>query len=235
MHRQRFLIFACAVVATNNVFSLWQSAASASPALVALGKMLLGGALIAWTALIERISLEDLGFRTTGIGRSASYGLLAGLAMGLPAMFLLSFPIVVSSSVRSAAFQSIPDRPLPILLLLVALANSGAIFEEFLFRGLFQARAIEWIGAIRGIALVCALFVVWHAVSAYQGLQSTNLEHTIVPFPFLYLATAVPIAAAGAIFSALRYLTDNLSGSIVAHWLVITLIQGWLVVLSTRY
>ena len=52
--------------------------------------------------------------------------------------------------------------------------------------------------------------------------------------PVLYLATAVPIAIAGAIFSALRYQTDNLAGSIVAHWLVITLIQGSLVVLSTR-
>ncbi len=234
MHRERFLVFACAVVAAGNLFILWQSTASATPGIITLGKLVLGGALVAWTVWVERMTLAELGLRTARIGQSAAYGLLAGLAMGLPAMLLLTFPIVLSGSVRSAAFQMIPNRPLPVLLLLVALADTAAIFEEFLFRGLFQARAIEWLGPVRGIALVCLLFVLWHIVSAYQGLESTNLGGTLLPFAVLYGAIAVPIAVAGAVFSLLRYKTGNLVGSIVAHWLVITLIQGWLVILSAR-
>jgi membrane protease YdiL (CAAX protease family) len=235
MHRQRFLVFVCAVVTANNLLSLWESSESASPGRVALVKLLLGGALIAWSIWIERISFGELGFRTVHIGRSALYGLGAGLVMGFPPMILLTFPIVLSSSVQSSIFRAIPNEAVPIQLLLLAMANvATALFEEFLFRGLFQARGIEWLGVVRGIALVCLLFVLWHTVSAYRGLQATNLGDTFLPFPVLYLAMAVPLAAAGAIFSTLRYKTENLTGSIVAHWLVITLIQGWLVILSTR-
>ena len=101
----------------------------------------------------------------------------------------------------------------------------AAIFEEVLFRGFIRERGIRWLGVSKGIALSCILFVLWHVVVTYQGIQQTNLTSATVPWPILYVAGAVPLAVAGLVLSLLRHRTGNLAGPTVAHWLTNSLMQ----------
>ena len=227
----RFLVFSCLVVVSNNGLLFLQPNA---PRPVFAGKVLLWAAILGWTIWIERLSLQDLGLRVEGAWRSAGYGAIAGLGMAAPALLFLAFPLILRQPVRSTAFAVPESSPVAALLVLIFLVNTAVIFEEFLFRGVFQERGARWLGPIGGIALSCALFVLWHVISAYQGIQATNLWSASIPWLILYVAAGVPIAVAGVVLSLLRYRTANLAGSIVAHWLVVSLLQGLLLITSTH-
>jgi membrane protease YdiL (CAAX protease family) len=154
--------------------------------------------------------------------------------MALLPMAFFVFPIVVPQPVQFVGFAVPTTGILPLAVLFIVLRNTTAIFEEILFRGLIQERGIRWLGPTRGIALSVGLFVVWHTVITFQAIQKTNLTDAVVPWPLLYVASAIPLAVAGLIFSLLRFRTGNLAGPTVAHWAVNSLMQSLLVILSAR-
>jgi membrane protease YdiL (CAAX protease family) len=228
----RFLAFACAVIVGNNLINAWRGSGGDHLIPVGIAIALLWGAIFWWTFRVERLTAWDLGFRRENLGASAAWGLAAGFTMALLPMMFFVFPIIVPQPVQFVAFP-VPDTSmLPLAVILVVLRNTTAIFEEILFRGLIQERGIRWLGPARGIALSVGLFVVWHTVITYQGIQQTNLTGAVVPWPLLYLGSAIPLAVAGVIFSLLRYRTGNLAAPTVAHWSVNSLMQGLLVILS---
>lgn len=228
----RFLVFVGAVIVANNLLMAWLGAGKEHelPASVAVGLLWL--AIFWWIFRVERLSLAELGLHREKLRWSATWGLATGIAMAVLPMIFFAFPIVLPEAVRAEALTA-PDRGLlPIALLIVVLRNGTAIFEEILFRGLIQQRGTRWLGPRRGIALSIGLFVVWHTVITYQGIQQTNLTAAVVPWPLLYLGSAAPLAIAGLIFSLLRLRTGNLVAPTVAHWTVNVLMQGLLVILS---
>jgi len=228
------MAFACLVVVANNLSTLWSSGGIGQQELAdGLIKVALWGAIFGWMIRVERLSAVDLGMRVGNLWRSAGWGLMAGLGMALPGLVFLAFPVLISQPVRITAAPDL-ERMAPSLgLLLIALVNTSAIFEEVLFRGMIQELGIRIWGPVWGIAASVALFVFWHVVVVYQGIQLTNLTSAVVPWPILYTAAAVPLAIAGLIFSLLRYRTANLAGPTVAHWLVNSLMQGYVFLSST--
>jgi membrane protease YdiL (CAAX protease family) len=228
----RFLAFAGAVIVVNNLINVWRGHGNEHPVLSGIAIALMWAAIFWWTFRLERLTARDLGFCRDNLGASAAWGLAAGIAMALLPMVFFLVPIIMPRSVQFVAFPIPATEMLPLAILSITLRNTTAIFEEFLFRGLIQARGSRWLGMTRGIALSVGLFVVWHTVITFQGIQETNLTDAVVPWPLLYVASAIPLAVAGVVFSLLRSRTDNLAGPTVAHWAVNTLMQSLLVILS---
>jgi membrane protease YdiL (CAAX protease family) len=228
---RRFIGFAAAVVVYNNLAILWR-AAGAEPILNSLNSILLWGAIFGWWIWVERLGLADLGFRLENLQKSLAWGLVAGVAMAVPAVVFFAFPIILPQQVQFARYADVDPSSVSFVALFLVLLSTAAIFEEVLFRGLIQVRGIRWLGPARGIGLSCGLFILWHVVVTYQSIQQTNLTAAILPWPILYGAAAVPVGVAGLVLSLIRYRTANLAGPIVAHCLVNSLMQGFLIFLS---
>jgi membrane protease YdiL (CAAX protease family) len=234
----RFLAFASAVVVVNNLIvhnlvNAWHEGGNRQPLFAGMAIPLMWAAIFWWTFRVERLRLWDIGMRRENLGTSAAWGLAVGCGMALLPMLFLVFPIILPRPVQLVAF-AVPDTSMiPLAVALVALRNTTAVFEEILFRGLIQERGIRWLGPTGGIALSVGLFVVWHTVVTFHGVQETNLTGAAVPWPLLYLAASVPLGMAGVVFSLLRQRSGNLAAPTVAHWAVNSLMQGMLVVLSS--
>ena len=101
-----------------------------------------------------------------------------------------------------------------------------AVFEEKLFRGVLQRRAIGWLGPRGGIALTSLLFGLWHVVIVWQGLMPVNLGDIAIPWLLLYVGDLALLAIGGALLGILRHGTANLAAPIEAHWLWDTVSLG---------
>jgi membrane protease YdiL (CAAX protease family) len=159
-----------------------------------------------------------MGLTHRGLGRSALWGLAAGIGMAALAALFFAFPLIVAQPLRYAGYAGM-DAAAFLVVVIPRLLVTHALLEEVLFRGFIQRQAILRLGTKKGIALTCGLFVLWHAVVSYHAVVGTNLPGAL-PVPLLYVATAIPLAGAGLVFSFLRHATGNLCGPIIAHWIV---------------
>lgn len=221
----QFAAFALTVVALNNLLLLWRP--NAPPLVGPLATIVLWGSIFVWTVRVERFTLGDLGLRKAKLWKSLTWGALAGIGLGGLGVLGLARPVVLSESVRLNTQPDLAESGVPLALILVVVVQSAAVFEELLFRGLIQERGIRWLGLRGGIGLSCCLFVLWHVAVVSQGIQQTNLTSTIFPWPLLSVGAVIPLAIAGTVFSLLRHRTENLAGSIAAHWLANAIMQGF--------
>lgn len=180
-------------------------------------KGVLLGSLLVWAFGWEKLSLADLGLQRHGMGLSLSWGLILGLAMGIPPMIFFAFPLITPDSVRYQGYVGLDSAGL-LATIFVHQLLSTAFGEELLFRGWMHARAVTEFGIVRGIAFTSVLFILWHVVVTWQSMGRTSLADAIFPLPLLYVATAAPLGAAGVIWGILRARTNNLSGCVLAHW-----------------
>jgi membrane protease YdiL (CAAX protease family) len=173
--------------------------------------------LLVWAFRRERLRLADLGLQRDGLGLSLSWGLILGLAMGIPPMIFFAFPLITPDPVQYQGYVGL-DRAGILATIFVHQLVFTAFGEELLFRGWMQARAIQELGTARGIVFTNVLFILWHVVVTWQSMGRTSLVDALIPLPLLYVATAVPLGVGGAIFSLLRLRTHNLAGCVLAHW-----------------
>jgi len=220
---QPTIVLAVAIILANNLATLWAGGDPARAHTLDLAKVGLWAAVVAWSLGAARLSLEDLGFRRGRVLSSVGWGLGAGVGLAIPALVFFTFPLVLPGPVQYAGYRDIDLGGLAALLVPRFLLST-ALLEETLFRGLLQFQAVRALGAVRGIALSCAFFIVWHVAADYQALDNTDLTGSALPFIALYVATAVPVGGAGLVFSLIRHATGNLAGSIVAHMLVNSII-----------
>jgi membrane protease YdiL (CAAX protease family) len=153
--------------------------------------------------------------------------------MAVPAILFFAFPLIVSVPVMYAGYRSMEACAL-LWTLLVRLLVSHALLEEILFRGLIQTKVADWCGRGRGIAASSLLFILWHPVLTYQAIANTSLSTGPIPVPILFLASALPLAAAGAILALLRLRSGSLLAPFVAHWTVNTANLAFLVRVHTE-
>ncbi|MPZ13289.1 MAG: CPBP family intramembrane metalloprotease [Chloroflexi bacterium] len=212
-----------ALVALNNVVLLWDDHSAAGVIESPVGGVVQWGVVVGWSLLVARMSLKDVGLTLGNWQSGVGWGLGAGVAMAVPAWLFFFFPLIVPAPVNYEGYSGL-GRGDAAGVVFVQLLVRTALLEETLFRGLIQQQGVQWLGAPRGIALSCALFVLWHVVIVSRTIEQTNLPSGPVPVPVLHLAAAAPVAAAGLIFSLIRYRTDSLVGPILAHWTVNTLI-----------
>lgn len=215
----RLLAFSAAVLICNNLAILWTGQEPERRALLDGARLFGCAGVLAWSLWVEKLTLEELGFSATNLGRSLGWGLMVGVAMALPSLLFFAFPLISPRPVQYAGYANLDLGGL-LLMAFVRLPLGTALFEETLFRGLIQARAVSWLGPARGIALSVVLFIFWHTVITYEAIGQTNLTSAALPVPVLYLLAAVPLGGAGVVFSLIRHASGNLAGAILAHWLV---------------
>ena len=231
--KARFLALALAVVAINNLSILWAPATAFGPGPIdTLIKGALWVAILAWTIRVGRYTAADLGLSLDHLASRARLGALVGVGMALPAVLFLRFPVVSTGPVRVGPLSGIDRELLPLGIAAIVLVNLTAVFEELLFRGLFQKESVRLWGTRKGIALTCGLFILWHVVVVYHALQQASLIDARVPWPVLYVLAALPLGAAGLIFSLLRLRTHTLVAPTVAHWLADAILQSVVLISS---
>lgn len=226
MSGYRFVGFAVVLVVGNNLAIAWTGAAAPLRTALEIGNVFAWVGVLAWSVWAEKLTPAQLGFSLRGLRRSLAWGLIAGVALGLPPLLFFAFPIILA---RPLQYSGNPDPELTSLLALVfvRILLSTALYEETLFRGLIQQLGVGRFGPARGIGLSCGLFILWHAVVTYQTIGQTNLAGALLPVPILYVGAAAPLGVAGLVFSLIRHRTGNLAGSILAHWVINTMMRGY--------
>jgi membrane protease YdiL (CAAX protease family) len=170
-----------------------------------------------WTA--------ELGLRREGLARSAAWGLMVGLALGLPGLVKLLLPdlgplVVDHGPLRQANLTTL----LTILLLKIPLAT--ALCEELVFRGLLQARLRRTMGSGRAVLYSTLVFTAWHLVVNFTTLQDTSLAADPTLAGLASFGQAAAVFVGGLAFGVLRERTGNLAGPIVAHTMADVLLVG---------
>lgn len=179
-----------------------------------------GGLLgVCWLA---GLSFADIGLSRSHIGSGLKYGLLA---IGV---VLVGF--LIAYLVAPALFQDNRyNNSLPVALYssLFILPLKIVIFEELAFRGILPA-LLKGVGAelVTLIIVSSLLFGLWHILSAPRG-DSLSVAHfsSWTTLAGVFVITSV----GGAVFYLLRYQSDSLISSILAHWFI----NGFAIVLSS--
>jgi membrane protease YdiL (CAAX protease family) len=173
--------------------------------------------VLAW-AWGERWTPRELGLGRSGIGHSAAWGLLVGLAASFPVRLAFAFLLV-----SHGAFVQPELHRLSTWRLLWFLSSqtllSTAVFEEVAFRGVLHAKLVRVFGLPRALAIGGAVFAAWHGVITWYNLGRSSLPRPL--FSFLYAGAMAALFGAGLTLGILRVRTGHLAGGIVAHWLVL--------------
>ena len=193
--------------------------------------LLLGGLL--WHA---RRAWSEIGLTRAGLGKSAFTGLVTGFVLATPPLVFFAFPILLSGPVRHQEIASLSSQEYW-LRVVFEVPLFTALFEEVAFRGVLQTRWSALLGAARGMIAANIFFAAWHLVVMTDSIQQTDLDVPFLPPLAEYgLAFVVGLSAVfigGMALSWLRHLTQNLAGSILAHWLVVAAMVTALYLRST--
>jgi len=173
--------------------------------------------VLAW-AWAERLTARDLGLHSTGVGRSAGWGLGVGILGSVAVAIFFAFPLVSHEAISHPDFRRLTFRQL-LWMLSGQLFLSTAVFEEVAFRGVLHAKLTRLVGVKRALAIGAALFAGWHGVIAWFNLRRSNLPRR--RFGLLYVAAMANFWLAGMTFGLLRHCTGHLAGAVLAHWLIV--------------
>lgn len=179
-----------------------------------------GGLLgICW---IAGLSFADIGLSKSHIGSGLTYGLMA-ISVVL-AGFLIAY-FVDPNLFRDNRYHN--SLPAALYSALFILPLKIVIFEELAFRGIMPA-LLKGLGVelVTVIIVSSLLFGLWHILSAPKSdalsvIHSSNWMTLVGVF--------VITSAGGAVFYLLRYHSDSLISSILAHWFI----NGFAIVLAS--
>ena len=175
-------------------------------------------ACLAWAGA-ERLSTTDLGLGGKHWLRSLCWGVMAGLAGGIVIQIFFRIPSVAVRAVTQPDLSEL-DRWSLSRLLFGQFLLSTAVFEEFAFRGLLNAKLVRQMGERGAILCGSAIFCAWHTVITWHNLRAAGIGR--VWFPISYAGAMGVLYAAGLGFGLLRYWTGHIVGSVAAHWLLVS-------------
>jgi membrane protease YdiL (CAAX protease family) len=171
--------------------------------------------------------LHSVGLSRKGVGRSLVGGVALGAALTGPPLLFFYKPILLDTPLEYGPISGLSKREL-LRELFLRLPIGVAVLEELGFRGLLYAALRKQLPTGPAIALDAAAFAGWHfAVTATSAAQ-TNLNDS-ARLPPLLRPYVQPLAVAGGMlttglagvgFALLRERSGNLSGPMLAHWLV---------------
>ncbi|MEA2575507.1 MAG: protease family protein [Chloroflexia bacterium] len=171
--------------------------------------------------------LERVGLRLPGLGKSLQGGTLIGLALSIPPLIFFYRPILLDTPLEYGPIHGMSRREL-LQDLFVGVPVKIALLEELLFRGLIFSALRRNHSPALSLAGASAAFAGWHFSVTYTTAAQTNLATAarlpsfLKPFvqPLAVLGGMLSTGLAGVAFGLVRQRTNNLAGSIVAHWLV---------------
>ncbi len=184
------------------------------------------GAMLAYAALRPG-GLASVGLRRKGLRGSLLGGAALGVALSVPPLFFFYRPILLDIPLEYGPISRLTRREL-LKDLLVDVPISIALLEELAFRGLLYSALRRSLPA--RVSIICSSlgFAGWHfavtATSAAESNLSTaaKLPRALRPYvqPLAVAGGMLTTGVAGLLFGTLRERTDNLAGSILAHWTV---------------
>lgn len=208
-----------ALIAYSNVDAWLELRASRPvPARVNFSHLSVLACVLAW-AWADRLTLRDLGIRSSTVGRSLGWGLAAGALGSMAVAIFFAFPLVSQEAVTHPDFRGLSFRRI-VWMLVGQILLSTAVFEEVTFRGVLQAKLTRLLAPRPALAVGGALFAAWHIAITWYNLRRSNLPRRW--FAPLYLGAMAAFWAAGTMFGLLRQRTGNLAGGILAHWLIVS-------------
>jgi uncharacterized protein len=225
--QQRLFLFVAALTVLNNLGLAWAFAGDGRRLTLDVLQTLLLVAVLLWAVKVEGHSLTRLGFRLVNVKRDLAWGAAAGAGMASLACVFFALPLVASPPVRYSGYATL-DMGGALAVVGGRLLLTHALLEETLFRGLVQTRAIEWWGVARGIAVTSTLFVLWHPVLTWVAIVQTTLAAGPVPVAAWFVLSSIPLAGAGVILGLIRHATGSLLCPVIAHWVVNSVILGFL-------
>lgn len=171
--------------------------------------------------------LHGIGFCKSGLGKSVAGGLVAGLGLSVPPLVFFYKPILLDTPLEYGPISGMTRQEM-LLDTGVRIPLTVALFEELLFRGLLYSSLRRGHSVFFSLLANSAAFAGWHfAVTSASAAQSNlsssaRLPALLKPFvqPLAVLGGMLSTGAAGVAFGLVREYTGNLAGSIVAHWLV---------------
>lgn len=171
--------------------------------------------------------LREVGLRRRGLLKSLGGGVLAGLGLSVPPLIFFYRPILLDTPLEYGPIHNMSRRELWQDLLFGVPINIG-LLEELLFRGLLFSTLRRGHSTTFSMLASSAAFAGWHFSVTYTSAAQTNLS-TAARLPRFLKPFVQPLAVAGGMlttglagiaFNLVRERTGNLAGSVVAHWLV---------------
>jgi membrane protease YdiL (CAAX protease family) len=171
--------------------------------------------------------LPAMGLHRMGLGWTLVGGMGLGLALSVPPLFFFYRPILLDTPLEYGPISNLTRREL-LLELFIRLPIGVAVLEELAFRGLLYAAVRRQLSPALAIGINAAAFAGWHfAVTATSAAQSNlagaaRLPGPLRPYiqPLAVLGGMLSTGIAGSLFALLRERTGNLTGPILAHWIV---------------
>ena len=172
--------------------------------------------MLAW-ARHAGLTRRDLGLDRRGALRSGAIGLLAALAVALPAVVFLRMPPLIGAPVSYSALNTLSTDSLA-WRALVWMPLDTALPEEVAFRGVLLAALLRRFPARRAVLLSAVTFTAWHVVIVVRTLAETNLAQAPLLVVLGGIGAFGAIFVGGVLFAVLRLRTGHLAASVVMHW-----------------
>ena len=177
--------------------------------------------LLWWTTRRGGLAADDLGIRREGSLHSAAWGVLVGVLMAIPALLVFAFPPLLERPITYRPVAGL-DTPSFLKRILLHTPAGVALCEELAFRGVLQGLFARGLSAVAAVLATNATFALWHVVVTLRTASESNVGEARL-LPIALLSGLVGTFGGGIVFSLLRLRTGNLAGSIIAHWMVNTL------------
>lgn len=166
------------------------------------------------------LSWEGMGLGGKGLWASAGWGLLVGLALGLPLLVgALLFPHL-PGPVRGFTPPGGPTSPGGLAYhLLLRIPVGTALFEEVAFRGVLYGLLAQRLPSLPTLLVSGGAFALWHIGPILVRLQ-VHQVHGFWPLAWQWAGGLGGTFLGGLLLGSLRWGTGSLTGSVVAHALL---------------
>lgn len=176
------------------------------------------------------LSWEGMGMGGKGLWAGAGWGLLVGLALGLPllmgAVLLPHLPGLVKGFVPSGPLLSINALAYHLLL---RIPIGTALFEEVAFRGALYGLLAQRLAPLSALLASSIVFALWH-IGPIAVRQRLSGVHGFWPVLWQWVGGLGGTFLGGMLLGGLRWGTGSLAGPVVAHALVNDMgLLAWLV------
>jgi membrane protease YdiL (CAAX protease family) len=171
------------------------------------------------------------GLRASGLARSLGEGITSGIGLSILPLLFFRRPVLLDTPLEYGPVAKMTRREL-LEDVFLRMPVGIALFEELAFRGLLYTAIRRSYSVQASVLWSAAAFAAWHLAVTYTSALQTNIADTLrVPesarpivkplvVPAAVAGGMLTTGVAGIIFALLRERTRNLSGPILAHWIV---------------
>jgi membrane protease YdiL (CAAX protease family) len=225
------LALAAAFVGYSNGLAIWAETRGRFPEALfrRLNPLVIAGMLL--YASRRPGGIAATGLRGRGLVRSIGEGITSGIGLSILPLIFFRRPVLLDTPLEYGPITKLTRREM-LEDVLLRVPVSIALFEELAFRGLLYSSLRRSYSVKASVLWSAAAFAAWHLAVTYTSAVQTNIADTLrVPerarpvvtplvIPAAVAGGMVTTGVAGIVFALLRERTRNLTGPILAHWIV---------------